>query len=114
MHIRTDIRNAFNEVDRQAALDALHRAHPTLGMVHHAWLHRPTTALIQATAGNRPMVATHAGKPQRDPISSLTFGLVLAEPLRRLQELPRCTPVAYADDTVIARPPDVALEYLQV
>ena len=113
IYIRTDIRNAFNEVDRQAALDALQRAHPTLGMVHHAWLHRPTTAVMQAQTGTRTLMVTHAGIPQGDPISSLTFGLVLAEHLRRLQALPQCTPVAYADDTVIACPPDVALEYMQ-
>ena len=113
IYIRTDIRNALNEVDRQAALNALQRAHPTLGMVHHAWLHRRTTAVMQAQAGSRTLITTHAGIPQGDPISSLAFGLVLAEPLGRLQDLPQCIPVAYADDTVIACPPGVALEYLQ-
>ena len=113
VYIRTDIRNAFNEVSRQAALDALGRAHPTLGAIHHSWLHRPTTAVMHAQEGTRHMLSTHAGIPQGDPISSLAFGLVLADPLQRLQELPHCTPVAYADDTVIACPPEVALEYLQ-
>ena len=59
------------------------------------------------------MLVTHSGIPQGDPISSLTFGLVLAERLRKLQELPQCAPAAYADDTVIACPPDVVLEYMQ-
>ena len=112
VYIRTDIRNAFNEVSRQAALDALRNAHPTLGSLHHAWLHRPTVAITNASEGQRVLMTTHAGIPQGDPLSSLTFGMVLAPPLRRLQELPQCTPVAYADDTVIACHPDVALEYL--
>ena len=30
-----------------------------------------------------------------------------------MRDLPKCTPLAYADDTVIACRPDVALEYLQ-
>ena len=70
---------------------------------------------MQAHAGRRTLITTHAGIPQGDPISSLTksFGLVLATPLGRLQALPQCTPVAYADDTVIACPPAVALEYMQ-
>ena len=75
IYIRTDIRNAFNEVNRQAALDALRRAHPTLGAVNHAWLHRPTTAVLQAQEGQRTMMTTHAGIPQGDPLSSLAFGL---------------------------------------
>ena len=110
IYIRIDIRNAFNEVDRRAALAALQKA---LGKVHHAWLRRPTTAVMQAPAGRRTLVTTHAGIPQGDPLSSLAFGLVLAEPLSRLQSLPQCIPVAYADDTVIACPPAVALEHMQ-
>ena len=113
IYIRTDIQNAFNEVDRQAALDALERAHPTLAAMHFAWLHQPTTAVMQASSGVRSLLTTHAGIPQGDPISSLAFGLVLAQPLTQMQTLPRCDPWAYADDTVIACPPAVASEYLR-
>ena len=108
IYIRTDIQNAFNEVDRQAALDALERAHPTLAAMHFAWLHQPTTAVMQANSGVRSLLTTHAGIPQGDPLSSLAFGLVLAQPLAQMQTLPRCDPWAYADDTVIACPPAVA------
>ena len=44
LYLRTDIRNAFNEVDRQATLEALQTSHPVLGLASHSWLHRPTTA----------------------------------------------------------------------
>ena len=102
VYIRTDIRNAFNEVSRQAALQALERAHLELAPLHHAWLHRPTTAILPATVGRRQTIVTH-----------LAFALVLADPLQKLQSLPACDVMAYADDTVLACPPAVAVEYLQ-
>ena len=105
VYIRTDIRNAFNEVSRQSALQALERAHPELGPLQHAWLHRPSTAVMPAIKGRRQTLLTHQGIPQGDPLSSLAFTLVLAEPLNSVQTLP--------DDTVLACPPAVAVEYLR-
>ena len=81
IYIRIDIRNAFDEVDRQAAMDALQRAHPTLAAIHYACLHRPTIAVLQARHGVRTLLTTHAGILQGDPLSNLAFGLVLAQPL---------------------------------
>ena len=108
VYIRTDIRN----VHRQAALVGLARAHPLLASLHHAWLHRPTTAVLNTPHGTRKTFCTHAGIPQGDPLSSLSFALVLAEPLADLAALPGCHPLAYADDTVVACPVEVAHEYV--
>ena len=75
VYIRTDIRNAFNEVNRQAALQALDKAHPELAQLHYAWLHRPTTAIMPATTGCRQTLLTHAGIPQGDPLQQLSVRL---------------------------------------
>ena len=112
VYLRTDIRNAFNEVNRAAALQALATAHPHLAGLQHAWLHRPTPALLRTTQGSRATHWTHEGIPQGDPISSLTFALVIAEPLCQVNHVAGCSAVAYADDCVLACSPEMALPCL--
>ena len=112
VYIRTDIRNAFNEVHRQSAIDALHTAHPHLADLQHSWLHRPSVAVLQAQEGIRRTFLTRTGTHKVTPLSSLTLALVLAHPSQRVQELPQCSLLAYADDTILACPARVAQEYL--
>ena len=88
VYIRTDIRNAFNEVHRQAAIDDLARAHPLLASLHGGLITPPpTTAVLKSTPAHE-ILCTNAGIPQGDPLSSLSFAHVLAEPLAHLAALP--------------------------
>ena len=73
VYIRTDIRNAFNEMDRQQVLRSLEGAHPLLAASQFPWLHRPSQAVMHASSGPRRILSTHKGIPQGDPLSSLTF-----------------------------------------
>ena len=74
IYIRADIRNAFNEISRQAAIDALRNAHPTLAGLHHT--KHPTLK----KKGARPKVAISLGSGMPTlifavlvPISRLVF-----------------------------------------
>ena len=106
--VRTDIANAFNDVSRTSALQALHDVDPQLAACQHTWLTRPTVAVTRATGGLRDTLRTCRGIPQGDPLSSLTFTAVLAKPLAAMTELPECsvTPLAFADDTLLVCPRD--------
>ena len=112
VYIRTDIRNAFNEIDRQHVLDTLQRTHPVLGAAQFSWLHRPSHAVIHCQEGTRRMLSTHLGIPQGDPLSSLTFAAALAPALQHMHEHDN-KPFAYADDTVLTATPDGAMEAIR-
>ena len=100
IYLRTDRHNAFNQADRQATLDGLALAHPTLQASQFAWLRHPTHAFLPAWQGGRRELTTDIGIPQGDPLSSLAFSLLLASPLRDINSL-ETTAVAYADDAVL-------------
>ena len=51
--VRTDIANAFNDVSRASALQALHDIDPQLAACQHSWLTRPTVAVTRAPGGLR-------------------------------------------------------------
>ena len=112
IYIRTDIHNAFNEVDRQHVLNSLMEAHPLLGASQFSWLHRPSQAVMQAPKGTRRLLTTHQGIPQGDPLSSLTFAVALARPLEEMAGKGR-TPFAYADDVVMSARADDTGEALR-
>ena len=105
VYIRTDIHNAFNEVDRGQVLQSLETAHPLLAASQYPWLHRPSQAVMQAPEGTRRLLSTHQGIPQGDPLSSLTFAVTLAKPLQTMADN-GYQPFAYADDVVLAAPAD--------
>ena len=111
LFLRTDIQNAFNQADRQATLDSLASAHPLLQASQYAWLRNPSHAFMQAGQGGRRHLATDAGIPQGDPLSSLAFTLLLAAPLKALNN-ESVTAVAYADDVVLVATPDAMPEAL--
>ena len=105
VYIRTDIHNAFNEVDRGQVLQSLETAHPLLAASQYPWLHRPSQAVMHAPEGTRRLLSTHQGIPQGDPLSSLTFAVTLARPLQTMADR-GYQPFAYADDVVLAAPAD--------
>ena len=112
VYLRTDIQNAFNEIDRQQVLSSLEAAHPLLAASQFPWLHRPTQAIMQGDSGTRRVLSTHKGIPQGDPLSSLTFAVALAQPLQ-VMAARGFQPFAYADDTVLAAEADHTGEALQ-
>ena len=105
LYIRTDISNAFNEVDRQHVLESLMTAHPLLSASQYAWLHRPTHAVMHSQAGSRRTLSTAQGIPQGDPLSSIAFAIALAKPLQHMHAM-HSSPFAYADDTVLVAKPE--------
>ena len=102
--VRTDIRNAFNEIDRQHVLASLESANPLLAAFQLCWLHRPTTAFMHANEGTRRILHTNVGIPQGDPFSSLAFAVAMGPPLQKMHAEGH-QPFAYADDTVLASEP---------
>ena len=101
--VRTDITNAFNDVSRLSALQALHDIDPQLAACQHSWLTRHTVAVTRAPGSARAILRTSRGIPQGDPLSSLTFTAVLARPLATMAEMTDAsvTPLAFADDTLL-------------
>ena len=102
--VRTDIRNAFNEIDRQHVLASLESANPLLAASQFCWLHRPTTAFMQANEGTRRILHTNVRIPQEDPLSSLAFAVAMGPPLNKVHA-EGYKPFAHTDDTVIASEP---------
>ena len=105
VYLRTDIHNAFNEVDRQQVLQSLESAHPLLAASQFPWLHRPSQAVMHTTQGTRRTLSTHQGIPQGDPLSSLTFAVAMAQPLQAMAAQ-GYQPFAYADDAVLTAEAD--------
>ena len=105
--VRTDIQNAFNEIQRHSVYEALSYSSPLLAATQFAWLCRPSIAVLENPASVNGFLATTTGIPQRDPLSSLAFAVALARPIRDLQTAhPDSGVVAYADDVLLDSPAD--------
>ena len=103
--VRTDIHNAFNELQRPSVYEALSFASPLLAATQYAWLSRPSIAVLDHYQGNHQLLSTTTGIPQGDPLSSLAFAIALARPLKELQDThPDARAVAYADDALLDAP----------
>ena len=103
--VRTDIHNAFNELQRPSVYEALSFASPLLAATQYAWLSRPSMAVLDHYQGNHQLLSTTTGIPQGDPLSSLAFAITLARPLQELRDThPDASAVAYADDVLLDGP----------
>ena len=113
--LRTDVTNAFGSAHRHCLLHLLHDLHPDLAAAYLPWLSRPTLGIAYDEADQLHVLPAMRGIPQGDPLSSLSFCLLLARPLAELAERDGHAFLAlgYADDVLIRAPVHSAAQALR-
>ena len=104
--LRTDVSNAFGSVHRSSLFEVLHSIDPTLVASYSPWLARPTLGVTYRPNGQPVFLPASRGIPQGDPLSSISFCLLLARPLAEFGARPSgsCLALAFADDVILKTP----------